>query len=146
MTCAGGLSALPFPLFASCNHKEHLGGVLLVPREEKRNSHIDGERGNDTPKRVRVHVPLGVNVSPFNHEDGPGHRVGKRLCLPEQVAVDEGVDKVPGGLALDEDTVADRVIALRQAFEPIAAPSSDNTSTTFDEVSRSSTRIAGPAG
>ena len=51
-----------------------------------------------------------------------GHSVGKRLCLPEKVAVDEGVDKVPGSLALDEDTVADRVISLRQAFEPDCRP------------------------
>ena len=44
MTCADGL-VLPLAFLTFCNHKEHLGGILLVPRKEKCNSHIDGECG-----------------------------------------------------------------------------------------------------
>src|SRR5208337_3549523 len=117
------LALTAFALLALCDHKEHPGGLQLVPGKEQGDTHIDSERSKYPPERVRVHVPLGIDIiPPLDYHNRPGHRVCKRLCLPEKIAVDEGVDKVPGGLALDEDTVADRVITLRQAFEPDRSP------------------------
>ena len=116
------LALPPLALLALREHEEHLGGVLLVPGKEQRYPHIHGECGKHAPNRIRVDVPLGVEVPALDDQHRARDRLGHLLDLPEEVAVDERVDKVPGGLALDEDPVPDGIVPVRQPLDTDRRP------------------------
>ncbi len=65
-----------------------------------------------------MHVPLGIEIPALDNHHRAGGRFRHNLHLPQKVAVDQGINKVPRGLALNEDPVADCVIPVGEAFDP----------------------------
>ena len=105
----------PLPL---CEDVERLGGVVRIPGAYQRDTHIDRDGRKRAPDCVWMDVSHRVEVfNPLDDQDGAQHRVGHRLDLPEEIALDEGVHEVLHGLPLHEDAVADGVVTVLETFQ-----------------------------